>query len=213
MNLLIDFDNTWVSQETLDVLADLCAPQIADNVRRLTYLAMTGELSFAKALRERVACLDIDQTKIDACIALMRQSVSSSFQQHVETIQAHADNIYVISGGFREIIVPIVTEFGVHPQHVFANTFHQQAGRVVGIDTNNVLAQDQGKVTLLASLALPRPIVMVGDGMTDYTVYAMGQADRFFAYTEHVQRTSVIAKANEQAGNIAVVLRAIGWLS
>jgi D-3-phosphoglycerate dehydrogenase len=35
----------------------------------------------------------------------------------------NAHNIYIISNGFKEIIIPIVQEYGIKPEQVLANTF------------------------------------------------------------------------------------------
>ena len=63
--LVADMDSTMISVECIDELADYAGikPQIA----AITERAMQGELDFAAALRERVACLaGLDEAVIDA---------------------------------------------------------------------------------------------------------------------------------------------------
>ncbi len=66
--LVADMDSTMITVECIDELADYAGikPQIA----AITERAMQGELDFAAALRERVACLaGLDEAVIDRCLA------------------------------------------------------------------------------------------------------------------------------------------------
>jgi len=211
--LILDFDNTFIGGETLDILAEQLDSQTADRVAALTEQAMNGQIGFAQALSRRVACLNFRREQVIRVTEQLRQRISPSFLMYRDILQAHAASIYIVSGGFREIIVPIVADFSIAANHVLANTFCWQDEKIIGVDENYVLAKDGGKAQLLASLSLPNPLIMVGDGMTDYEVYAKGLADEFFAYTEQVKRDAVLAKATQQAASIDVVLKAIGWLT
>src|SRR5690606_33059359 len=94
-------------------------------------------------------------------------------------------------------IVPIVKEYGIKEENVFANTFtFDESGNIVGFDDKNVLSVNNGKVEQLKSLNLVGDVYVIGDGYTDYEIKAAGLANKFFAFTENIARENVLAKAD-----------------
>ena len=70
----------------------------------------------------------------------LKARISKSFHRNEDFFRKHADQIYILSNGFKEFIVPIVTEYGVKPNHVYANTFEfDEQDRIVGFDEDNIL--------------------------------------------------------------------------
>ena len=53
--LLADMDSTMIEQECIDELADMYG--VGSEVKKITMLAMNGEVAFKDALKERVALL------------------------------------------------------------------------------------------------------------------------------------------------------------
>ena len=47
--------------------------------------------------------------------------------------------------------------------------------------------------------------IAVGDGFTDYQLFEAGFVDKFIAYTEHVERASVVEKAECIAIDVGVL--------
>ena len=60
INLLIDFDSTFIKGETLDLLSEISLQKHSDKKRlikqisKITSKAMVGEISFAVALEKRI---------------------------------------------------------------------------------------------------------------------------------------------------------------
>ncbi|MBC7446861.1 MAG: phosphoglycerate dehydrogenase [Hymenobacteraceae bacterium] len=201
--LVIDFDSTFCRLEALDELAALALADQPDGaarlteIRHLTELAMAGELSFGDALRRRVALLGAHRRHIAPLVAHLQANVSESIRRNKTFFIRYADRVRIVSSGFREIIEPVVAEFGIPPENVFANTFtYDAAGAITGFDAANPLANDQGKITLLRTLDLPGDVYVLGDGWTDYEIRQAGLADRFYAYTENVERPRVVEAAD-----------------
>ncbi|MGB3618929.1 MAG: phosphoglycerate dehydrogenase [Catalinimonas sp.] len=206
---IIDFDSTFTQVEGLDELALISLrshPEAAERtaeIKRITDQGMEGELSFAESLERRLNLLEARRDHLPELVAALRERVSPSFQRNQAFFEQHADQILVISSGFREFVEPIVTEMGVHPERVYANTFaYDGEGRVVGVDRDNLLSQDNGKVKLLRTLDLDGTVYVLGDGYTDYEIREAGLADKFYAFTENVRREKVLAKADHEAPNL-----------
>src|SRR5690606_36828287 len=122
-----------------------------------------------------------------------------SFQRNNKFFANHQDQIYIISSGFKEYIIPVVSTLGVLPEHVLANEFRfDEDGNIIGIDESNPLASDGGKIKALQSLGLDAEVYVIGDGYTDYESKESGLASRFYAFTENVKRDRVLAVRSEE---------------
>ena len=197
---IIDFDSTFTKVEGLDELANIALAgsanreKIVQQIRNLTEQGMNGEITFSEALTKRIALLKANRSDIDKLVDFLYTQVSESFQRNEKFLREYADNILIISGGFKEFIVPIVTSMGIKEANVYANTFVFDAeGNITGVDENNVLAHEKGKVKLLGSLNLDGDIYAIGDVYTDYELRSSGLANRFYAFTENVEREKVTA--------------------
>lgn len=211
--LIIDFDSTFVRVEALDELAKIALrgnPQrakVAAQVAAITRDGMEGRIGFAESLRRRLALITVEREHLDELVGLLRNRVTPSLAAQHAVLAANAGRIYIVSGGFKEYIVPVVSEYGIAPDHVLANTFEWDGhGVVSGCDLTNPLSRDGGKVRQLYSLALKGEVMMVGDGYSDYETRAAGAADTFVAFVENAERTAVTAKADYVAHNFGDVV-------
>ncbi len=200
---VIDFDSTFIQFEALDELAAIALQDKTGHEERLekiqqyTKLAMEGKLSFPESLQKRIELLDADQKDIDQLIKVLRRNISTSIQRNQAFFEEFSDRIYIISGGFKEYIAAIVGDYHIAPDHIFANTFtFDENGRINGFDHTNYLAQEGGKVKQLKNLKLEGDVYVIGDGYTDFQIRESGLASNFYAFTENVERASLLEKAD-----------------
>lgn len=203
LHIVIDFDSTFTKVEGLDELArismegQLDAAETVAKIREITDKGMAGEYSFSKSLIERVSLLKANKTHIEKLVEFLKGKISESFQRNKTFISEYAGQIYIVSSGFRDFIVPVVEELGIHESHVYANQFtYDEKGNINGFDHSVVLSQDSGKVILLRELNLEGEVYVIGDGYTDYELKEAGLANKFFAFTENVERVKVTEKAD-----------------
>jgi D-3-phosphoglycerate dehydrogenase len=204
--IIIDFDSTFTKVEGLDELAAIALNGHADRnaivekITDLTNKGMNGEMSFAQGLRERIALLKADRSHIAELIDFLQTKVSDSFKRNQHFLTEYTDQIFIVSSGFKDFIVPVVTALGIRADHVYANEFvYDEEGNITGINENNVLSTDGGKIKLLQSLNLEGDVYAIGDGYTDYELKKSGLANRFYAFTENVERPRVTAVADHIA--------------
>ncbi len=200
---VIDFDSTFTKVEGLDELATIAlannanSEKIVQQIRDLTDKGMNGEMPFAEGLEARIKLLQANRSHVALLIEHLRTKISDSFARNRRFLTEYADHILIVSSGFREFIEPIVTEMGIKTENIYANTFTFDADdNIIGYDRSNLLAQDKGKVKLLRSLNLPGDVCAIGDGYTDYELRASGLANRFYAFTENIERQKVTAVAD-----------------
>ncbi|MBL3658209.1 phosphoglycerate dehydrogenase [Fulvivirga sediminis] len=200
---VIDFDSTFTQVEALDVLAEIALdgnPEKEERVQKIkdiTDEGMSGRLTFRESLEQRVELLGANKKHLAPLVDALKKLVSKSFKRNREFLTSESENIFIISNGFRDFIVPIVTEYGVKAENVFANSFvFDDKGDIIGFDKDNVLSVNNGKVEQLKQLDLHGDVYVIGDGYTDYEIKASGLANKFYAFTENVERASVLEKAD-----------------
>ncbi|MDP1884509.1 MAG: HAD-IB family phosphatase [Candidatus Moranbacteria bacterium] len=212
--LIIDFDSTLVEIETLDRLAEEALKgnrqkaRIISEIKRLTSLGMDGTLPFSESLNRRIGLIETDRKTVEKVAKTVARAVSGSVLDNLDFFQKNQDDIFVISGGFEELIFPVTDLLGIKRKNVLANRFvFDHAGGLVGADKDNLMAGDCGKIKQVRALGLEGNVIMVGDGWTDYQVRESGAADIFIAYTENVRRENVVQKADLVTGDFAEVIR------
>ena len=197
-HIIIDFDSTFITSESLDELAinkfgnHPNGKKLMRKIQSLTNAGMNGDISFEESLEKRMRLLNINQNDIELLIKKLSQSITPSFKKNKLFFAENYERILVISGGFKEFIVPIVDKFGIIESNVFANEFlYNLSGDIIGIDQKNVMSKNQGKVKQVELLKLNGEIHVIGDGYADYEIKLAGAATHFFAFKENIERKNV----------------------
>jgi len=200
---IIDFDSTFTQVEALDELARISLKdrpdreEIYKKIEDLTNASMEGKLSFSESLENRVKLLQANREHLKQLISHLKKKVSTSFSRNTIFFKNHQDEVLIVSGGFKEFITPVVTEYHIKKENIYANTFvFDEAGNIVGYDRSNPLSQEGGKVKLLKELKLEGDIYGIGDGYSDFQLKESGMIKKFFAFTENIERKSVAEKAD-----------------
>lgn len=210
---IIDFDSTFTQVEALDILGeislknDVNRDQKLKSIKDITDGGMEGTVTFRESLEKRVALLEATKPQIGELVEVLRSKVSISFQRNKEFFIENAENIYIISNGFKDFITPIVGEFGISPDNVFANDFvYDENENIVDFNRDNVLSKNGGKSETIKRLKLEGDIYVIGDGYTDYEIKAAGLANKFYAFTENVERIKVTSMADHIAPSLDEIL-------
>ena len=208
-HLIIDFDSTFVTVESLDELAHIVlkenpeSAQRLETIRAITRAGMEGSIPFDESLSKRLKLLNINQKDIHAATIVLAKKVTPSFKRNKQFLMENAQNILIVSGGFYEMIIPIVSEYGILEDQVFANKFvYKGTSRIAHVDSQNIMAQSGGKVAQANALGLAGEIHVIGDGYTDYQIKSEGPAKKFFAFIENIRRNSVCEVADVVLSNI-----------
>lgn len=206
---VFDFDSTFTQVEALDVLCEIAMEgnphkeQVLQEIQEVTNLGMEGKLSFRESLERRISALKANKRHITPLIDALREKVSKSVIRNREFFEENASNVLIISNGFRDFIEPIVTEYGILPENIYANDFvFDNNGDILGFNQENPLSKDNGKVSLMKQLNLEGEIYVIGDGYNDYEIRKAGIATKFYAYTENISRDSVTRYADHVAPSV-----------
>ncbi|OWK72404.1 HAD-IB family phosphatase [Pedobacter sp. AJM] len=200
---IIDFDSTFTQVEALDELARISLKNHPDKeaifqkIEDYTNFAMEGKLSFSESLAQRVKLLEANEEHLKLLIKHLKKKVSTSFSRNAEFFKKHADDVLIVSGGFKEFITPVVSQYHIKKENIYANTFVTTGdGKIIDYDHANPLSEEGGKVKLLQHLKLEGMLFGIGDGYSDFQLRESGLINKFFAFTENIARESIVAKAD-----------------
>jgi len=210
LTFIIDFDSTFITVETLDEYAKLTLNNNANkikNIEEITNNAMNGKIDFRDALAKRLNILKFKKNNLKNFINHIKTKISRSFISNQKFIKEN--DVYIVSGGFKEIIEPIVQPFGINSNKIFANSFIFENDLAIDFDKNEIMAGETGKVDVLSHLNLNKKIIVIGDGYTDYQMKKMGKADLFIAYIESIKRKNVIKNADFTANSFNEIVEYI----
>lgn len=162
--LLFDVDSTLINEEVIDLLAKHAG--VSDTVKSITERAMAGEIDFDSALSERVSLLSglpisiFDDVRAE--ITLTEGAV-----ELITQLQADGNQVAVVSGGFIEVISPLMKSLSI--EHYKANSLEIHAGKLTG-KVQGTIVNRREKAAYLRQLQKqlnPSRTIAVGDGAND----------------------------------------------
>lgn len=188
-----DVDSTVIMEEGIDVLADFKGAGKA--VAELTKQAMGGTVLFQDALAARLKLIEPSQEDLNKCLQKHPLRLTKGVKQLVEALHARGTHVYLVSGGFRQMINPVAIELKIPMHRIFANNllFHNDAqGSFKGFDDKEPTCRDGGKpavIKMLKEAHKYHTVIMIGDGATD--MQAKPPADAFIGFGGVVEREAV----------------------
>ena len=204
--VVLDMDSTFIQQEVIDLLAAHAG--VGEEVAAITERSMRGDVDFSASLAQRVALLKglpveiFDQVRREI-------SLSRGAQEMVDQLHAAGHKVAVVSGGFENIIHPILRTAGV--DYFRANHLESVDGVLTG-RTTGALITSLGKAEFLKEIALQLGIplsqtVAVGDGANDLGMMAIAGLSIAFNAKPKVQ-AAAMHSIND--GNLLQVLGLLG---
>jgi phosphoserine phosphatase len=164
-----DVDSTVIVDEGIDVLAAHLGA--GAQVAELTASAMGGGVPFEVALRQRLDIIRPSRAAVADCLRRHPPRLTPGISELIHRLSGRGVHVYLVSGGFRQMIEPVAKAVGVPSERIYANLLRFNSdGSFNGHDPQQPTATSGGKAKVLAALKARfgyRPLVMVGDGATD----------------------------------------------
>lgn len=193
--IVFDFDSTLSAIEGVEWIAARVGPDVAAAIAEEVNAAMAGKIPLEAIYAARMTKVRPSAQDLAELGEAYRQNVAPGAHDVVDRLREAGVVMHVVSGGFREAILPLARELGFVDAEVHAVSIHTDAdGSYTGFDTHSPLVTQLGKLDVVASLGLPSPALMVGDGATDAA--ARPSVDAFAAFTGFVHRDAVVGVAD-----------------
>lgn len=166
--VVLDVDSTLTRDEGIDLLAAHVSPEVATEVSSITAQAMRGELDFEESLLRRVAALEGTPHEVVTRVAA-QVALTDGARELVDALHLHGHLVGVVSGGFHDMIDPLVDDLGL--DFARANRLEVKDSTLTGRLVGPVI-DAQAKADALRSWADESGIplertVAVGDGGND----------------------------------------------
>lgn len=193
-SVVLDTDSTLSGIEGIDWLASLRGPVIERRIARLTEDAMQGVTTLESVYGERLKVVKPTFLEVTQLGQAYLQEMAPLARESLASLREAGIQLVIVSGGLRQALLPLARELGLEDETVHAvRVFFDERGNYAGFDERSVLTQQAGKRETVAQMTLKRPILAVGDGMTDMEIEPV--ADAFAVFTGFVRRESVVRRA------------------
>eukprot|EP01060_Flectonema_neradi_P032375 TRINITY_DN5138_c6_g1_i1.p1 TRINITY_DN5138_c6_g1~~TRINITY_DN5138_c6_g1_i1.p1 ORF type:complete len:236 (+),score=42.27 TRINITY_DN5138_c6_g1_i1:77-784(+) len=192
-----DVDSTVCIDEGIDEFAAFLGKK--DEVSAWTSKAMGGGVSFEDALSARLKIMNPNKDQLDEFIEKNPPKLSPGIAELVTTLRVRGKSVFLVSGGFTQMIHPLADILGIPRGNVFANTIlFNENGTFSGHDRTAFTSKSGGKpacITFLKGKYGFSSVTMIGDGATDLEACKPGAADLFIGYGGIQKREKVVKEA------------------
>lgn len=203
--LVLDFDSTLITRESLEELLARARPDLAKEIREITAAGMEGRISFRESLEKRIALVRPTRAQVEA---LGREAKAWITPGMEGLVGEERGEVWLVSGGLLEALLPVAEHLQIPPARVLATRARwSRKGELLGLDV-----RDKPEMLRPHAAAMARPRILVGDGMTDYEPFREGLVDHFVAFTANVRRPPVVATGAPEAASVDDLRRVLAKL-
>ena len=204
-SLVLDVDSTLCGVEGIDWLAKLRGSALAQQVAMQTDAAMRGDLPLEAVYGARLALVRPSLEEVERLGAVYIDALAPKAEEVIATLRSMGIRVVLVTSGIRQAIVLVARHIGLSDADVNAvEVSFDSNGFFTGFDETSPLTVATGKRDIVSSLDLPRPILAMGDGVTDLAM--KDTVDSFAAFTGFETRADVVANADFVVGSFRELL-------
>jgi phosphoserine phosphatase len=204
--IVMDADMTFLQCEVIDKLGEMAG--VEQEMKEITHQAMSGNMSFPKALRQRVKLLKgLPLAKLKRLANHL--PLTPGAEELVRILQHLNFKIAIVSGGFQLFIDTLKRKYGL--DYGFANRLKVKNGKLTG-EVEGDIIDAKAKARILKTVAAKegftlRQVVAVGDGANDIHMLAEAGLGIAFNAKPIVQKH---ARAHINVTNLELILYFLG---
>ncbi len=193
--VVFDVDSTLSQIEGIEWLARLRGDDVYRRINEVTEQAMRGELEFSGVYAARLEAVRPTRDEVTRLGDAYIEHVSTGAVECVRALRDANVNLVIVSGGILNAVEHLARHLRIRLEDVHAVPLHfDEQGEYAGYDAAHPCARQLGKRTVISSLKLAAPSLLIGDGMTD--AEARPSVDAFAAYTGAVRREEIVRLAD-----------------
>jgi phosphoserine phosphatase len=207
-SVVLDVDSTVSGAEGIEWLASRRDASIARQVAALTQQATNGEIPLEDVYGRRLEMIAPTESEVAELSAVYERRLAPRAAEVITALREFGIRLNLVSGGIRQAILPLAFRLGFMQTEVAAvRLAFDEKGNYHGFDSVSPLTTTKGKATVVHRLYLPRPLLVVGDGITDLA--ARPVADAFAAFTGFAYRPAVVRGADHELTSFDQLLQLV----
>merc|ERR1719389_938951 len=147
-----DVDSTVVKTEGIDLLGKCFG--VMKEISELTHKAMNGNVKFQDAMADRLELMaehGMTKDKLEDCVK--KKGVprwTDGVREVVKMFHKQGTDVYLVSGGFKNMLYPLALELHIPQKNVYANeVLFDEEGNYADFDRKNPTSQTGGKPKVL----------------------------------------------------------------
>ena len=196
--IIFDCDSTLSTIEGIDYLAEIAGK--GSEVADLTSKAMNGEVKFEDVFAKRLDIIQPRKEQLQMVGQKYIETVIPDAHNTIDVLQKNEVEVYIISGGYTQAILPLAKFLGINEKNVFAvDLAFNEDGSYQGFDSSNPLTKSGGKLEVAKQIDNGKKTIFVGDSITD--VEASEAVDLFVGFGGVVERDVVKEKSDVYISN------------
>ncbi|XWS60443.1 hypothetical protein CRYUN_Cryun07bG0036900 [Craigia yunnanensis] len=172
-SVCFDVDSTVCVDEGLDELAEFCGA--GKGVAEWTARAMGGSIPLEEAVTAMLSLFKPSLAQVQDFLEKRPPRISPGIEEFVKKLKARNTNVYLISGGFRQMINPVASILGIPQENIFANQMlFSSSGEFTGFDATEPTSRSGGKATAVQQIRKVKgykALIMIGDGATEVSKF------------------------------------------
>ena len=207
-SVVLDVDSTVSGAEGIEWLAGRRGQKVANEIARMTRQATDGEITLESVYAHRLEMIEPTEAEVAELARFYERRLAPRAAEVIGELRENGIRIVLVSGGIRQAVLPLALRLGFTPAEVFAvRLAFDEGGRYAGFDDVSPLTTTTGKAMVIHRLYLPRPVLAVGDGITDLA--GRPAADAFAAFTGFTYRAPVVRGADFEVASFDQLLKLV----
>ena len=167
-SVVLDVDSTVSGAEGIEWLASRRDAAVSRDVAELTQRATNGDIALEEVYGRRLEMIAPTESEVAELSKFYERRLAPRASEVITTLRENGIRLALVSGGIRQAILPLGLRLGFTQTEVIAvRLAFDEQGRYHGFDSASPLTTTRGKATVVQRLYLPRPLLVVGDGVTD----------------------------------------------
>ena len=201
-SFIFDFDSTIITKESLDEVLLLSVDEAKkENLKQqleiITNQGMNGEIDLKSSIQKRLQLIDLQEKDIINFQNQVINFITPGIPDIIKLLQKNNCNIYFISGGLLDCLLPVAQELNIPKENCFANTYIMQNNKII-LDEENPLMHSNGKSKIIEKIKQISPAhktIIIGDGISDLIPFEEKIADDFIGFGVNQVRPTVQKRA------------------
>ena len=171
--------------------------KLEKQLAKITDQGMNGEIDLKTSIKKRINLIALQESDIINFQNQVIDFITPGIIDIIKLLQKNHCNIYFISGGLLDCILPIARKLAIPTKNCFANTYKIKNNKII-LDEQNPLMRSDGKSKVIKKIKQLFPknkIIIIGDGISDLIPFEQRIADEFIGFGINQIRTTVQKRA------------------